>query len=194
MSDKFRGVTSDPRIIRTRRAVLDAVTDLIAEGGWDAVTHVHVAERSGYARSTIYRHWPERIDFLRDVSDEAEGMAHPAEATGDLRSDLLGEILAFRDVLFDRGGGLRLAALLGVAEHSSEAGEIRSSSVARGEGPLRRRIEQAVADGVLEAVDPVMAAGQLFGPVTHLRLMSTSRPNDDALAAVVDGFLERHAS
>lgn len=185
----------DPRITRTRTAVLDAVAQLLAEGGWEHVTHQRVAERSGYARSTVYSHWPQRLDLLRDLSDQAEQIAHPEHTTGDLRTDLLAELQAYRDALFDLGGGITLAALVGVAEHAADAGAIRAAAVERGEAPLRRLLDAGVRDGRLQsdlAVD--VGASELFGPITHRRLMTCSRPTDDDLADLVDGFLARHTA
>lgn len=185
----------DPRIIRTREAVLDAVAELLAEEGWERVTHQRIAERSGYARSTVYRHWPDRFDLLRDLSDRAEQRSHPERVTGDLRNDLLGELLAYRDVLFDLGGGATLAALIGVAEHSDEADAVRAASVARGETPARDLLRGAVDDGRLTAgLDPAAGASELFGPITHRRLMTRTRPSDAEIAALVDAFLAHRAA
>ena len=59
----------DPRIVRTREAVLDAATALLVEGGPDAVTMDGVVQRSGVAKSTIYRHWSGRDELLTEVFD-----------------------------------------------------------------------------------------------------------------------------
>jgi TetR/AcrR family transcriptional regulator, regulator of autoinduction and epiphytic fitness len=48
--------TTDPRVERSRTAVLDAAAGLLLEGGVPALTVEAVVERSGVARSTIYRH------------------------------------------------------------------------------------------------------------------------------------------
>ena len=42
---------------RVRRAVLDAVVELLEEGGARAVTIAEVAKRSGVNASSIYRRW-----------------------------------------------------------------------------------------------------------------------------------------
>lgn len=59
--------SNDPRVERSRTAVLDAAVDLLLEGGLEAVTFDAVSGRSGVARTTIYRHWPHRDDLLADV-------------------------------------------------------------------------------------------------------------------------------
>lgn len=185
----------DPRIARTRQAVLETVAELLAEGGWEHVTHQRIAERSGYARSTIYRHWPERIDFLRDLSDHAEQRSHSPEPSGDLRDDLLADLRAYRDVLFDLRGGTTLSALIGIAEHSPEADAIRAASVERGETPVRELLAAATGEGRLAPdLDPATAASELFGPITHRRLMTRTRPDDDELAQLIDNFLARHST
>ena len=45
------------RSARVRRAVLDAVVELLEEGGARAVTIAEVATRSGVNASSIYRRW-----------------------------------------------------------------------------------------------------------------------------------------
>lgn len=57
----------DPRVARSRARLIDAATELLVESGPSAVTVDAVAERSGVAKSTLYRHWPSRTDLLFDV-------------------------------------------------------------------------------------------------------------------------------
>lgn len=59
--------TTDPRVARTRAAVLGTAADIVVEHGPSALTVDAVVARSGVARSTIYRHWPTRDDLLVDV-------------------------------------------------------------------------------------------------------------------------------
>ncbi|MCB0973354.1 MAG: TetR/AcrR family transcriptional regulator [Actinobacteria bacterium] len=59
--------SEDPRIARSRAKVLEAATELLVDGGPRAVTVDAVAEKSGVAKSTMYRHFPSRTDLLVDV-------------------------------------------------------------------------------------------------------------------------------
>ena len=59
-----QGERLDPRVDRTRRAVMDAVGSLIANERIDSVSHQGVAEVSGVGRATLYRHWPTPADLL----------------------------------------------------------------------------------------------------------------------------------
>ena len=54
----------DPRVARSRASLLEAATDLLVDGGPRAVTVDAVSERSGVAKSTLYRHFPSRDDLV----------------------------------------------------------------------------------------------------------------------------------
>jgi AcrR family transcriptional regulator len=58
---------ADPRVARSRERLLTAATDLLVESGPRAVTVDAIAERSGVAKSTLYRHWHSREALLIDV-------------------------------------------------------------------------------------------------------------------------------
>src|SRR6186997_2184128 len=59
----------DPRVARSRAAVISAATELLVESGPSAVTIDAIVARSGVAKSTIYRHWGSRDDVLLDVME-----------------------------------------------------------------------------------------------------------------------------
>jgi AcrR family transcriptional regulator len=67
---------------------LAAARGLLFEQGWESVTRVAVAARSGVGRTTFYRHWPDAASMLRDVvASEMDVSATPA--TGRLHEDLI---------------------------------------------------------------------------------------------------------
>ena len=57
----------DPRVVRTRARVMAAAWELLNEVGFDGVTVELVSERSGVARSSLYRHWRTMPELLRDA-------------------------------------------------------------------------------------------------------------------------------
>jgi AcrR family transcriptional regulator len=77
----------DPRIEQTRQLVLAATLELMAEHGSAAVTVERIAERSGVARSTIYRRWPDlpRLYFEAFRQLRSRDVHAP---TGELAVDL----------------------------------------------------------------------------------------------------------
>lgn len=74
---------------RTVAAVLNATLVLLSEVGYRQLTIGMVSERSGVARSTIYRYWKNIPDLAIASFDFALGPRSPAPDTGDLRRDLI---------------------------------------------------------------------------------------------------------
>jgi AcrR family transcriptional regulator len=64
----------DPRVIRTRQLLRDALVSLIAEKGFDAITVQDIADRATLNRATFYLHYQDKHDLLikslRDAIDE----------------------------------------------------------------------------------------------------------------------------
>jgi AcrR family transcriptional regulator len=89
----------DPRVVRTHRDVIAAAAALLLAQGWTAVTHAEVARRAGYAKATIYAHWPTRLDLVRASVGQICGAAEHPPPTGDLRADLVRELVGFADDL-----------------------------------------------------------------------------------------------
>lgn len=90
----------DARVIRTRADVARTAFDVLVQEGSDALTHAHVAERAGYSKTTLYKHWPSRFD-LAAIALEALGEVQHHQPTGDLRTDLIGELTTFRQAVLD---------------------------------------------------------------------------------------------
>ncbi len=78
----------DPRVVRSRAAVVEATLALVAEVGIGETTVDAIAERSGVAKTTIYRHWTGKPAIVLDALSSV--MAPPADPdTGTVRDDLV---------------------------------------------------------------------------------------------------------
>ena len=100
---------------RTRADVARAALEVLTTEGSDAVTHARVAEIAGYSKTTLYTHWPARIDLIAMAIESLGDMPHH-ERTGDLRADLIGELKVFRAGVLE----MRLDRVLsGMAEWAS---------------------------------------------------------------------------
>ena len=56
----------DPRVLRTRRRLKQALLELIAEVGYEGITVDLLASRADVARSTFYAHYSAKEDLLFD--------------------------------------------------------------------------------------------------------------------------------
>src|SRR6186713_3590542 len=70
--DADRGGKPDRRVARTRRALKDALTDLILEKGYESVTVQDVIDRADVGRSTFYAHFVDKDDLLMAILADLE--------------------------------------------------------------------------------------------------------------------------
>ncbi|MFE7132855.1 TetR/AcrR family transcriptional regulator [Streptomyces sp. NPDC057638] len=76
------------RTARNRALVLDAVSTLLVEEGYDGLTVDAVAARAGVHRTTVYRRWRDVGGLLADVLDAARDDGWRPADTGSLQGDL----------------------------------------------------------------------------------------------------------
>ena len=185
----------DPRVLRTRRHVLAAARAVLVDEGWQRVTVTRVADRSGYARTTLYRHWPQRLDLLRDLITEEVHLLHTVP-TGDVRTDLVAELDAFRVAITTTGLGRMMIAIGQQASDDAELAELSAAVRADGTRVLDAIIDEAVRRGEVRAqLDPGVAVAQLVGPVLFRYLFDSEDGLDGAfVASVVDLFLRGASS
>jgi len=62
----------DRRVGRTRKALKEALTDLILEGGYEGVTVQDVIDRVDVGRSTFYAHFVDKDDLLMAILADLE--------------------------------------------------------------------------------------------------------------------------
>lgn len=91
---------ADPRMARSRAAVLGTALELLVERGIAGTTIEAIAQRSGVAKTTIYRQWNSQaaltLDALRSI------LRPPADPdTGTLRGDLVALLTGFAAALAD---------------------------------------------------------------------------------------------
>jgi AcrR family transcriptional regulator len=177
--DKAAGTSEDARVARTRADVARAALEVLTVEGSDAVTHARVAELAGYSKTTLYTHWPSRVELIALALDALGELPHHTQ-TGNLRDDLAGELQAFRGGITE----MRLDRILtGMAQWASveEMRQIRDQINSSGQGPLR-----AMLAGVLDGVELEAAVSMLTGVVACPSIMFGTLPDDDVIAAAVD--------
>jgi AcrR family transcriptional regulator len=60
------GGSVDRRTRRTRRALFEALIEMILEGDYDAISVSNIADRANVGRSTFYAHFSDKDDLLRN--------------------------------------------------------------------------------------------------------------------------------
>ncbi len=181
----------DPRIARSRAKLLAAATELLVESGPRAVTVDAVAERSGVAKSTLYRHWPSRHDLLVDVIRCHVPDMQPVDLALGFEAALHSKMATAVQVFSDREWVRILPALLSLQQSVSEMADLLAADRQVNTAAFQTIIDQGVAEGRLPAgLDPLTVVHLLIGPLMFAVL---SAPGQDsaALAALADEVVTR---
>src|SRR6187401_63214 len=152
-----------PRSERAQRAILTAAGELFQKGGYPAATIEAVAARSGVAKTTIYRWWPNRASLLVEVLAEVHTAAVPLPAGGEPVRAVVAEL---RDAAGAANGltGKLMTALLGEAQHDPEvSAELLEGLFRPRRATTARVIRRAQEQGAIRPdVPPDIAADLLF--------------------------------
>jgi TetR/AcrR family transcriptional regulator, regulator of autoinduction and epiphytic fitness len=186
----------DPRIERTRRVVLDATIDLLVEGGYGAVTIEAVAARSGVAKSTIYRHWPGRLELINDAFQELKPPV-PVPAQGPVRERLIVVLEHLAHSVAGSTWSACLPALIDAAERDPAAREFHAGLARAGRQTLVDLLDEGVRTGEFGAdLDTELIAEALAGPIMLRRLMAYSPLDPSEVRHLVDQVVgpDRHSA
>jgi len=93
-----------PRSEEAHRAVLEAAADLLVEGGLARATIEAVAARAGVSKVTIYKWWPSRGAVAIDAYFHRYRATAEFEDTGELATDLTGQIRLLVEAFRGRAG------------------------------------------------------------------------------------------
>ena len=163
---------------RSRQVTLRAALDELAESGYGAFTIESVAARAGVAKSTIYRHWPDKVSLIGDAFEAAHEHAVPSLEGLTVRESLQRLLTHVAEIVMDSVFSSCIPALIEGAERDPRLREFHHRYSALRRQSLAGLIARGVADGEFRAaVDPELAAQALLGPVFYRRLM-TSEPFD----------------
>lgn len=174
-----------PRSQEARRAILDATRSLVEKGGYKAATIEAISARSGVAKTTIYRWWPNRsslvVELLVGMAAEAVPMPKGPNPLAAVRTELRG-IAGAADHLM----GKLLTSLLGEAQSDPE---IRAALLdglfhPRSEATAKM-IRRAQSAGLLRKDIPAQVIVDLLvGPIFY-RMIVRHQPLNDAYVSRV---------
>lgn len=175
-----------PRSAQADAAILDATLDLLAEGGYAALTMEGVADRAGVGKATLYRRWksPEEA-VVAAVSSFVEEIRIPD--SGSVDEDL--RLLMGQAVEVYRGRpGRVLPGLLAAMAASEEVGRsVRTHLLEGRRAALATVLRRGMERGELHPdADIELMLDFLGGPLFY-RILVTGGPLD---ADLVDGVVD----
>jgi len=185
----------DPRIAKTHAAVMQAATDLLVEGGPEALTVDGVVARSGVAKSTVYRHWATRDELVAAVFDNcAPDLDEPDPSlSGPQALRELTRQLA--DNLGDPSWRRLLPALLLLKIQHAPVADIEDDLADRQQALAESLLRKCVDEGALDpsVLDDLGASVALLaGPLMLAALFETVALDAVFADRVTDQFLRAH--
>ena len=179
----------DPRVARSRIVILKAAVDELGDVGYGGVTIKSIAARVGVGKSTIYRHWPDKLALIADAFETFHEQMVPDLSELSVLEAVALLIRHVAEVVLDSTFSRCIPALIEGAERDQRMREFHHRYSAERRQALVDLIARGVRAGeVSDAVDPELATAALLGAIFYRRLM-TERPLDPHDAAKLVGLI-----
>lgn len=180
----------DPRVVRSRTAILKATADLLIQSGAAGVTIEGISERCGVAKTTIYRHWKSRAELVFDAFRSLFRQVPAAVPAGPIRERLImfGSHLV-RGVT-DSEWAPAVTALVDASDRDPELRRLTHDFVLARNERGREVLREAIARGEIRPdLDVDTAVDFLVGPIFYRRLVSRDVLDESFVTLLVDEFL-----
>ena len=171
--------------------ILAAALDLLAEVGCGGLTMEAVAARAGVGRSTVYRHWPDKLELVEDAIRLLKPEA-PAACTGCVRARVTSLLQGVAAGMANSAWSSCLPAIIDAAERDPEVLAIHRRLAYERRQILVDLLAEGVAAGeISSAVDLSLLAECLIGPLVVRRLLLHEPFDPSAIPALVEQVLTR---
>lgn len=183
-----RGRPRDPEV---DRAILDAVLDLLGEGGYESLTVEAVAARAGVARASIYRRYAGRLELLEAAFRHFVPSTPALPDTGSIRGDLVAIGRTLASMMARSESGRLMPTMLSAAARHAEVREALSRLSATKRAPLVEAIRRGIDRGELRpSTDPDVIADLIVGATMYrVLLLHGERAGPRHVEHLVDAVL-----
>jgi AcrR family transcriptional regulator len=185
-----REQTIDPRVLVSRERVLKTTLDLLTEAGLGDLTIDDISRRSGVAKTTIYRHWPNRSALVIDACSRMTEGDQPSPDTGSLKGDVKAILTNIADLLGTARWSSIVPSIVDVAEHDPTFADLHSTIQRGHAAPLRSALDRAAMRGEISPeVDRETVIAALLGPLFYRRWFSRERIDSKFLELIIETAL-----
>lgn len=180
----------DPRVERSRLVVRRAALEELGAVGYGAFTIESVAARAGVAKSTIYRHWSDKLALIADAFETFHEQMVPDLKIASPRERVERLVRHVAEVVVDSTFSVCIPALIEGAERDARVRAFHHRYSAERRHALVDVIAEGIAAGDFPAhLDAELAALALLGPIFYRRLMSGEPFDPDRARELVDTVL-----
>ena len=167
--------------------ILRAAVEELAAVGYGGVTIESIAARAGVGKSTIYRHWPDKLDLIADAFETFHEEMVPDLGELSVRESVALLLWHVAQVVVDSTFSRCIPALIEGAERDPRVRDFHHRYSAERRQVLIDLVTRGGRDReVADDVDPELAVAAMLGAIFYRRLM-TPRPLDpDDASRLVD--------
>jgi AcrR family transcriptional regulator len=170
----------DPRVERSRIVILRAAVEELAELGYGGVTIEGIAARAGVGKSTIYRHWTDKLALIADAFETFHDQMVPDLGELPVREAVALLLRHVAEVVVDSAFSRCIPALIEGAERDQRVRDFHH----RYSAERRQAIIDVICRGIEQneiqtALDPELATSTLLGAIFYRRLMTSEPFNPD---------------
>jgi AcrR family transcriptional regulator len=178
-----------PRSEEAHQAILAATLELLAEGGYSALTVEGVAARAGVGKATIYRRWPSKLPLVIEAFSQLPALEEVD--TGSLVEDLEKMLRDYLQLFNATPLATVLPSLVGERLHNPELSRLLDPVLRGRRQPLLRALERGVERGeIAPDTDLDLAADMIVGWITVRLFFSGSKVSPRGVGPVVRMALE----
>lgn len=191
IQSRARRRTGRPRSARVDQAILDAAGQLLAEGGFAALTMEALAGRAGVSKRTLYLRYSSPAEVAVALVGVIDDQTLPIPDTGSLRGDFhalaLGMVALLNESLFGR-----IAVPLLAYVHQ----EPKTAAAVHAHLERRRRLISVVMDRAVERGELPASANRralldaLLAPFYFRHLVTREPVDEDFAHRVADAVLD----
>ena len=169
--------------------MLTAAVEELGAAGYGRFSIESVATRAGVAKSTVYRHWPDKLALIADALETFHRDLVPLTSES-AREDLVARIFHVAEILFDSPFAACIPALVDGAQRDDAVAAFHFGYSAQRRAELASVIRAGIDSGEVDATTDIdLAVVLLLGPLFYLRLMSTTPFDPDRARELVDSVL-----
>jgi len=170
--------TEDPRVARSRAAVMTATRELLVESGVAAVTVEEISQRSGVAKTTVYRHWSGKAELVLDVIEGMIGTPKKPD-TGSFAGDLTEMAVGLSRGLNESLWSAVLPSLIDAAQRDNELADLHRRFAEKRHSIVRQVIDRGRDRGeVREEISDEEILELVAGPLFYRRLVTSQKTSD----------------
>lgn len=177
----------EARVATKKTIIIDAIAEILREGGTTALTTDAIAARAKTSKATIYRYWPEKTQMLIEAANRI--IAAPlVPDRGSFRLELKELLMSRMSEYRGEGASKMFASLIGLSSDDEAFGSHLRQWIDKQQMATNKEIiQRAQARGEIRrdlSVEEV--ATIVAGPLLYRMVLQEAKPDEELVETLVD--------